>query len=210
MATPLADLLRSVLTDDTMRLAAGRSPGAFLRDHGWEHLDAADLREAMLVLADGAPTAEAVVWVGGSDAIDIDADPADALTAATATFPSDLVADDPIALDDIDDPHDDGPDTDDDVHDDHAGDAGDAASDELDDATGGGGTDVELTDVELTDIGSDGDEAIDLDTDGTLDPDPFETGPPDGPERFADAEGTATDDEAPAPGELGDGWDDLI
>jgi hypothetical protein len=100
MATPLADLLRAVLTDDTVRLAAGRSPSALLRDHGWEHLDATDLREAMLVLADGAPTVEATIWVAGGDTIDPDATAGDALAAATATFHSDLVADDPAALDD--------------------------------------------------------------------------------------------------------------
>lgn len=106
MATPLADLLRSVLTDDTVGRAAGRSPSAFLRDHGWDHLDVADLREAMLVLADGAPTAEATAWVAGSDVIDPDSDLDAALTAVAETFRSDLVADDPFDVDDIDTDHD--------------------------------------------------------------------------------------------------------
>jgi hypothetical protein len=105
MATPLADLLRTVLTDDSARLAAGRTPSAFLHEHGWEHLDAADLREAMLVLADGAPTVEATVWVTGSDAIDGDGDVGDALATAIATFGSDLV--DLVDLDDLGTPDDD-------------------------------------------------------------------------------------------------------
>lgn len=209
MATPLADLLRAVLTDDTVRQAAGRSPSAFLQDHGWEHLDAADLREAMLVLADGSPSAEAVIWVEGGEAIDPDADLADALVAAAAALPadgaSDLLADDPAGLDGDGDSDSDSPN-------DTADDADTAHGDGTGDDTGSSDDDDDTSSSSSSSDGDgDGDGALDVDT-PLMPPDDarFVDVELDGPERFADPDDTQPDDDAPAPGEFGDGWDDLI
>lgn len=54
MATPLAQLLQDVIHEPEIRAQFAASPESFLADHGYEHLDAADLREALYALADGA------------------------------------------------------------------------------------------------------------------------------------------------------------
>jgi hypothetical protein len=73
MTTPLATLLHGVLHDAEVRADFVASPDAFLADHGWPDLDAEDLREALLVLADGAPAVLAGALVTGAEAIDDDA-----------------------------------------------------------------------------------------------------------------------------------------
>lgn len=207
MATPIAELLHAVLTDATVRADATRSPRAFLDDHGWEHLDAADLQEAFLVLADGAPPAEAAVWIAGGDAVDPDGEAHGALASAIGALPGALVATDPSALDD---PAPAAADTDTETDDIETDDDTEIETDD-DDIETETETETGTDDETETETGTDDDTAELTATDG-VDSDPFAGPAADADadaDRFADLDDPHPDD-APGPGELGDGWDDLI
>jgi hypothetical protein len=70
MATPLAQLLDIVMSDTEARADFARSPEAFMSEHGYQHLDADDVQEALFVLADGSPPAEAGALIESGRAID--------------------------------------------------------------------------------------------------------------------------------------------
>lgn len=238
MATPLATLLHGVLHDADVRAEFAASPDAFLADHGWPGLDAADLREALMVLADGAPAATAGALVTGAEAIDADVEGSttagagllEALTAIGAVAPVEVEPDhDPADLDDVDDvdeirhqdpdgPSDETEDTDAEDPDDQQRPDGSASPsdglaerlDALDQmATDGAPTDVRSEHDALHDV--DVDHGLGHGLDHDLDHDPFDepsTVAPAQHERFApdvDEPETARD-----PGDVGDGWDELI
>ena len=69
MATPLARLLQDVLHEPDVRAQFAAGPESFFADHGYDHLDAADVREALFVLADGAEPEAAGDYQSGADAI---------------------------------------------------------------------------------------------------------------------------------------------
>ena len=104
MATPLRDLLHELRHDTEVQARFHSSPGEYLHEHGWSDLDAADLQEAMLLLADAAPAAEAADWISVGTAIDADHDdPAAALDRALGTVTDrtpDALDEDPDLLDD--------------------------------------------------------------------------------------------------------------
>ena len=126
MATPLGDMLRQLRTDTEIHERFHRSPGEYLHEHGWGDLDAADVQEALLLLADGAPAPEAAQWVAAGEAVDPTApDPAGALDAALSGL-GDLAVDDPDDIDGLDRP-------DADALDDHADPHGLDGFDDLDD-----------------------------------------------------------------------------
>ncbi len=133
MATPLARLVHDVLHDPEVRAQFAASPESFLVDHGHDHLDAADLREAFFVLADGsAPDDASDYRTGGRAMGDDDLDGGSATAglsgALAAIFGSVVDVDlgaDPTSLDDVADEADD-------EADDHALDAIDDAIDDAD------------------------------------------------------------------------------
>lgn len=84
MATPLAELLDTVLFDTRVREQFRQAPESFLRSAGYDELDAADVQEAMLVLADGSPPIRAGQLIAGGEAIGDPADLDDLDGAATA------------------------------------------------------------------------------------------------------------------------------
>ena len=104
MATPLRDVLLAAVTDTDARTALERSPGNYLAEHGWQDLDVADLQEAMLILADGGTTTDAVTWVTGAEAIDTtENDLGQALSVALAAMQVPPDPEDPTALDGFED-----------------------------------------------------------------------------------------------------------
>ncbi|MDJ0771494.1 MAG: hypothetical protein QNJ12_22095 [Ilumatobacter sp.] len=93
MATPLGQLLRELRTDTDVQARFSSSPAEYLLDHGWGDLGAADLQEALLLLADAAPPTEAVQWVAVGEAVDTDAEgAADALATAFGALGNDDAA----------------------------------------------------------------------------------------------------------------------
>ncbi|MFW2332336.1 hypothetical protein [Ilumatobacter sp.] len=74
MATPLSELLDAVLTDAGAREQFRLAPEAFLRSAGYRDLDAADVQEALFVLADGSEPVRAGRLLDGARSI---GDPAD-------------------------------------------------------------------------------------------------------------------------------------
>jgi hypothetical protein len=107
MATPLVQLLRGMIDDPAVRAEFADGPMDYLGRHGYESIDAADVREALLIMADGAPTAEAVQLHAGGEAIDPTG--ADGLAGAAAGLGGALAAMtgdvhiDPAHLDGLDD-----------------------------------------------------------------------------------------------------------
>jgi hypothetical protein len=107
MATPLVQLLRGMIDDPAVRAEFADGPMDYLGRHGYGSLDAADVREALLIMADGAPTAEAVQLHAGGEAIDAEA--GDGLAGAAAGLGGALAAMtgdidiDPADLDGLDD-----------------------------------------------------------------------------------------------------------
>jgi hypothetical protein len=107
MATPLLQLLRGMIDDPEVRAEFADGPMDYLGRHGYESIDAADVREALLIMADGAPTAEAVQLHAGGEAIDPTG--ADGLAGAAAGLRGALAAMtgdvhiDPAHLDGLDD-----------------------------------------------------------------------------------------------------------
>lgn len=236
MATPLADLLDGVLHDAEVRAEFAASPEVFLHEHGYAELDAADVQEALFILADGAPPAEAAALNSGGRSID-DLDDLDGaglggaaagLAAAVASITGDeLLADDPADLDGLpdhdtaDDPddldahrieHAGGADDDDDLDDDGAADGASPASSSLGAAIGDRitpepyRTDSDL-DLDLDDL-DDLDESAGVEL-ATYDPDVDE---PAGEQ--IDLDSFARTSDAPtSPAETdepSDGWDELI
>ena len=238
MATPLAQLLQDVIHEPEIRAQFAASPESFLADHGYEHLDAADLREALYVLADGAAPDAAAGYQAGGDAIDADTDPAeqgglagaaagllDALAGiGGALLPIEL-SHDPSHLDDTDDT------------DDEAGAArhGERTAAGVDDAETDADTDdlatdgpvarPALDDHEIAPAGDAGvsDELADLDLDLDAPTGAAVAGAEagidlyDGLPDLADAGQVLGEPPAdldlgdqPAPGDAGDGWDDVI
>lgn len=114
MATPLAELLDAILFDPTVREHFQQSSEHFLRNAGHEHLDAADIQEALFVLADGSPPLRAEQLIAGGHAIgdpvdldgldDLDSDGFDAADGLVAAIEAMVLdepgVDDPQTLDD--------------------------------------------------------------------------------------------------------------
>lgn len=87
MATPLGELLRQLRTDTDVQTRFHQSPAEYLHEHGWGDLDAADMHEALLLLADAAPAAEAADWIAAGESIEPTAlDAAAALDVAVASL----------------------------------------------------------------------------------------------------------------------------
>lgn len=112
MATPLARLLQDVLHEPDVRAQFAAGPESFFADHGYDHLDAADVREALSVLADGAEPEAAGDYQSGADAIgdtpgiaDLDgiAGAAAGLASAVARILGTPVLDDPTDPAELDD-----------------------------------------------------------------------------------------------------------
>ena len=62
--TSLHQLLSGIVFDDGTRAAYRDDPDGFLRDRGYDHLDAEDVDEAILLFADELPPTQAEVLVG--------------------------------------------------------------------------------------------------------------------------------------------------
>lgn len=97
-----------MIDDPGVRAEFSGAPMDYLGRHGYESLDAADVREALMIMADGAPTTEAVQLHAGGEAID--AAGGDGLAGAAAGLGSALgamtateVDIDPADLDGLDD-----------------------------------------------------------------------------------------------------------
>jgi hypothetical protein len=88
VATPLRTLLDGVFHDDEMRHAFADDPATFLDLHGHGDLSAADVQEAMFVLADASATAPATALRAGAFEL---GDPAD-LDASDAALQPEVVA----------------------------------------------------------------------------------------------------------------------
>ena len=167
MATPLADLIGQVINDTEAQSAFAAGPESFLEAHGYTDIDAADIREAFYILADGSPPAEAAGYVAAGDAIDeLDTELQSGLGGAAAglgvavaiIMPVDLdLAEDPGALDGLDDT-DDTDDTDD----------IDAFDETMSAASGGG---IESDDDSEAAAGDPHDRTVDVDAVGDLDTD---------------------------------------
>lgn len=69
MATPLHQLVDTVLFDPAERELFRQAPETYLRTAGYDDLDAADVQEAMFVLADGASPDRADLLITGGRAI---------------------------------------------------------------------------------------------------------------------------------------------
>jgi len=220
MATPLAQLLDLVLTDADARDGFADAPADFMARHGYEHLDADDVQEALFVLADGSPPAMATVLIDGGRAVDT-LDPAErgGLDGAIAGLSRAFVSmfgvdvpeyDDPAELDSDAEQATDGPsDAFDDEGDDRSEDEGDDEGDDRsdDDNAELGSTAVDTPvddglDLARSERPSDNDDSDDSD-----DPD------------FIDVlEGLDRLDEVPlspeplpsVPEEFDDGWGDVI
>ena len=140
MATPLVQLLRGVIDDPAVRAEFADGPMDFLSRHGYEHLDAADVREALMIMADGAPTSEATQLHTGGEAIDSEggdglAGAATGLGSALGAITAADVDIDPADLDGLDDL-----DSADDVDDESV--AADTVDDSTDETAGPGETSV--------------------------------------------------------------------
>lgn len=117
MSTPLAQLFDHVINDPDARARFAGSPEDFLRDHGYNDLDASDVQEALFVLADGSAPSDAARLIDGGRAIDSVDDPDDGVAGAAAAlgaalrsmagFDVDLDPGRLDGLDDTDDPADD-------------------------------------------------------------------------------------------------------
>lgn len=86
MATPLARLFDQVINDPDIRAEFAGSPVSFLRDHGYAELDAADVQEALFVLADGSAPSDAAALIDGGRSIDTLDSPDDGLSGAAAAL----------------------------------------------------------------------------------------------------------------------------
>lgn len=209
MATPLSEVLGAVINDPTIRAEFAAGPETFLAGHGYAELDGADVREALYILADGSPSAEAEALSGGGDAIDgLDAQGLAgaaaglSLALAALTGEPDLVGADPADLDGLDDGFGDGPeahqqevdnnaDTDTGDDDDDGEDVPTAEA--TDEVASSAAPDEESAEPVL--ISPDDAVAVDVQIDLV---DPAGAVPP------LDTSTTTVDDDA------GDGWDDLI
>jgi len=220
MATPLAQLLDLVLSDADARDGFADGPADFMVRHGYEHLDADDVQEALFVLADGSPPAMATVLIDGGRAVDT-LDPAErgGLAGAIAGLSRAFVSmfgvdvpeyDDPAELDSDAEQATDGPsdafdDEGDDRSEDEGDDEGDDRSDDDNAALGSTAVDTPVDDgldLARSERPSDNDDSDDSD-----DPD------------FIDVlEGLDRLDEVPlspeplpsVPEEFDDGWGDVI
>ena len=212
MATPLAQLLDLVLSDADARDGFADAPADFMVRHGYEHLDADDVQEALFVLADGSPPAMATVLIDGGRAVDT-LDPAErgGLAGAIAGLSRAFVSmfgvdvpeyDDPAELDSDAEQATDGPS---DAFADEGADEGDDRSDDDNAALGSTAVDTPVDDgldLARSERPSDNDDSDDSD-----DPD------------FIDVlEGLDRLDEVPlspeplpsVPEEFDDGWGDVI
>ncbi|TPW12810.1 MAG: hypothetical protein FD127_2414 [Acidimicrobiaceae bacterium] len=230
MATPLSDLFDRVINDPETRTEFAADPEAFLHEHGYTALDAADVQEVMYILADGSPPATAVGYVAAGNSIgDLDPDMQHGLTGAASALGTAVAVIAPGTVEPVVDPVDPGEldgldDTDDDTDD----------ADDVDDADAAGiGDDVDPGDLDPDDLDAvahntdglgsldsldsgspdlDGSGRPDADITADADADAFDVldaillDPPDlsATVDHASTDTTATDDSA------GDGWDEII
>jgi len=220
MATPLAELLDLVLSDADARDGFADAPADFMVRHGYEHLDADDVQEALFVLADGSPPAMATVLIDGGRAVDT-LDPAErgGLAGAIAGLSRAFVSmfgvdvpeyDDPAELDSDAEQATDGPsDAFDDEGDDRSDDESDDRSEDEGDDQGNDNAELGSTAVDTpVDVG------LDLarserpsDNDDSDDPDLIDV--LEGLDRLDDVS-LAPEPLPPVPEEFDDGWGDVI
>lgn len=223
MATPLSDLFDRVINDPETRTEFAAGPEAFLHEHGYTALDAADVQEVMYILADGSPPATAVGYVAAGNSIgDLDPDMQHGLTGAASALGTAVAVIAPATVEPVVDPVDPGEldgldDTDD------ADDVYDADAAGIDDDVDPG--DLDPDDLDAVAHNTDGRDSLDSgspDLDGSVRPDADITAdadadafdvldailldPPDlsATVDHASTDTTTTDDSA------GDGWDEII
>lgn len=218
MATPLSDLFDRVINDPETRTEFAAGPEAFLHEHGYTALDAADVQEVMYILADGSPPATAVGYVAAGNSIgELDPDMQHGLAGAASALGTAVAVIDPATFEPPVDPVDpgelDGLDDADDAADSADDDTGDLDPDELDAAAHETSGPDSLGSLDSLDSGSpdlDGSGQPDADIDADADAfdvlDAILLDPPDllATVDHASTDTTATDDS------VGDGWDEII
>ncbi|MEK7425790.1 MAG: hypothetical protein AAB131_18355 [Actinomycetota bacterium] len=181
MATPLSDLFDRVINDPETRTEFAAGPEAFLHEHGYTALDAADVQEVMYILADGSPPATAVGYVAAGNSIgDLDPDMQHGLTGAASALGTAVAVIAPVTVEPVVDPVDPGEldgldDTDDDTDD--ADDVDDADAAGIDDDVDPG--DLDPDDLDAATRDTRGLDAVAHNTDGRGSLDSLDSGSPD-------------------------------